>query len=297
MRYFLLSLLFFISCTDNSKILPPSTGQNSEVIFVVDDVLWENHVYSFVKSTFGAAIEGINQIESAFRIIQVNNSEFKSILKTHKNVVIISEGIKKSSQNNKWANDQFVAQLNWDGNSHQLIPELIELRNFFNLKELRSIKISFQKSSQKDVEKTLLRSFDIACIIPSKYQIIKNESTLFWANYDPSKSDEIINILIFSFVPKTANLQTEDLFNTDSIFSKYLIGTKQESFVRIEPEYPPYYFQNIYRGLWKLENGFMGGPFFIKTYVIKNKIVVCAGLAFAPQSRKRKYIKEFEAIL
>jgi hypothetical protein len=41
----------------------------------------------------------------------------------------------------------------------------------------------------------------------------------------------------------------------------------------------------------------MGGPFLIKTYFLKNKIVVNVGLVFAPQSRKRKYIKEFEAIL
>ena len=41
----------------------------------------------------------------------------------------------------------------------------------------------------------------------------------------------------------------------------------------------------------------MGGPLLIKTYFVKNKIVVNVGIVFAPQIRKRKYIKEFEAIL
>jgi hypothetical protein len=41
----------------------------------------------------------------------------------------------------------------------------------------------------------------------------------------------------------------------------------------------------------------MGGPFLIKTYFIDDKIVVNVGLIFAPQSRKRSYIKELEAIL
>ena len=87
------------------------------------------------------------------------------------------------------------------------------------------------------------------------------------------------------------------MLKTDSIFAKYLLGEKEGSYARIEPGYPPCYFENTYRGLWKLEHGFMGGPFLIKTYFVKNKIVVNVGLVFAPQSRKRKYIKEFEAIL
>ena len=65
----------------------------------------------------------------------------------------------------------------------------------------------------------------------------------------------------------------------------------------MEPLYPPFFNNDIYRGLWKLENGFMGGPFLIKTYFIEEKIVVSVGVVFAPQSQKRNYIKVLEAIL
>lgn len=297
MRFLFLCFLVFSSCTEERKILPYSTGKNSEVIFVVDDLLWENTIDSLVKITFGTAIEGVNQAESLFKVIQINHSELKSILKTHTNIVIVLEGAVKSSRKNKWAKDQFVAQLNWGNNHQRLLKELVELRELFTLKEVKSIKQDLKKSSQKNIEKALFNSFGVKCVVPKKYEIVNNDSTFFWANYDPKKSDEIKNILMFSFVPKTKNAQTEVLFKTDSIFAKHLIGLKENSFVCIEQEYPPFYFQNIYRGLWKLENGFMGGPFLIKTYFIKNKIVVNVGLVFAPQSRKRKYIKEFEAIL
>ena len=79
MRGFFYFFFAFISCTNVSKTLPGSTGRNSEVLFVVDDVLWENSVDSLVKNTFGAAIKGVNQIESLFRIFQVNHNEFNSI--------------------------------------------------------------------------------------------------------------------------------------------------------------------------------------------------------------------------
>ena len=60
--------------------------------------MWESGVDSLAYATFGKIIEGINQNESAFRVVQVNQSEFKSILKTHKNIVIIAEGVHHSSQ-------------------------------------------------------------------------------------------------------------------------------------------------------------------------------------------------------
>ena len=297
MRYFIFFVLIFFGCNDPGKTLPNSTGSNSEVIFVVDDELWSNNIDSLVKNIFAAPIEGVSQNESLFRIIQVQHNEFKSILKRHTNIVIVSEGVLTSSKKNKWAYDQFVAQLNWDNNSRVFLNELIELRNSFLSKEIKSIKNSFSKLSQKSIEKILFTNFGIEFLVPSNYQIIKNSSAFFWANYDPSNSDEIKNIFTFSFIPKTSNLQAEVLHKTDSVFATYLLGEKEGSYVQIEQEYPPYYSENTYRGLWKLENGFMGGPFLIKTYFVKSKIVVNVGVVFAPQSRKRKYIKEFEAIL
>ena len=71
MRCFILFALFFFACTGGNKILPNSTGENSEIIFVVDDNLWENSIDSLVENIFGVSIEGINQIEALFRIIQV----------------------------------------------------------------------------------------------------------------------------------------------------------------------------------------------------------------------------------
>ena len=41
----------------------------------------------------------------------------------------------------------------------------------------------------------------------------------------------------------------------------------------------------------------MGGPFLIKTYITNRKVVVTVGLIFAPNSIKRDYIRNLEAIL
>ena len=294
-KVFFLLLIFTTSCLDGTKTLPSSTGSFSEVIFVVEDGLWQESVKEVVAETFGAPIEGLNQTEANFRILQVNHTEFKSILKMHKNIVIIAKDVKASSQKNKWANAQLVVQLNYE--KKNIRNNLNKIKAIFELEEVRSIKNKIATTSQQLPQKNIYQNFNIELLIPSEYIIIKDTSTFFWATYNPEKQEVIKQLLVFSFIPKATNLQQEVLQKIDSIFAQYLHGAKQGQYVKIEPKFPPYYIKNTYSGLWRLEKGFMGGPFLAKTYFVNEKIVVVVGLVFDPNSRKRKYLKTFEAIL
>ena len=294
-KLFFLLLIFASSCLDGTKILPSSTGSFSEVIFVVEDDLWQESIKEAVTETFGAPIEGLNQDEASFRIVQVNHAEFKSILKTHKNIVIIAKDVKASSQKNKWANVQLVVQLNYE--KKNIKNNLNKIKAIFELEEVRSIKNKIATTSQQLPQQNIYQNFKIELLIPSEYIIIKDTSTFFWATYNPEKQEVIKHLLVFSFIPKATILQQEVLQKTDSIFAQYLHGAKQGQYVKIEPEFPPYYINNTYSGLWKLEKGFMGGPFLAKTYFVNEKIVVVVGLVFDPNSRKRQHLKTFEAIL
>jgi hypothetical protein len=285
------------ACSDGIKTLPSSTGILSEVIFVVEDALWENQVKDVAFRTFGVPIQGLTQDESSFRVIQVNHSEFKSILKTHKNIVIIAKNVPTSNQQDKWANDQLVVQLEFKHEDIELKKDLNKVKAIFEFREIRILRNSISKSSQKIQEKHIKEEFNIETLIPSEYTIIKDTVALFWATYNPEKQEEIKHLFVFSFEPKEINLQQEVLQKTDSIFAKYLLGAKQGQHVKIEDMFSPIYSENIYRGLWKLNGGFMGGPFLIKTYFIDKKVVVTVGLIFAPNDRKRNYIRTLEAIL
>ena len=294
-KLFFLLLIFASSCLDDTKTLPNSTGSFSEVIFVVEDDLWQESIKEVVAETFGAPIEGLNQDEASFRIVQVNHAEFKSILKMHKNIVIIAKDVKASSQKNKWANAQLVVQLNYE--KKNIKNNLNKIKAIFELEEVRGIKNKIATTSQQLPQQNIYQNFKIELLIPSEYIIIKDTSTFFWATYNPEKQEVIKQLLVFSFIPKATSLQQEVLQKTDSIFAQYLHGANQGQYVKIEPEFPPYYINNAYSGLWKLEKGFMGGPFLAKTYFVNEKIVVVVGLVFDPNSRKRQHLKTFEAIL
>ncbi len=297
MRYLILFLFVLSACSDGIKTLPSSTGILSEVIFVVEDALWENQVKDVAFRTFGVPIQGLMQDESSFRIIQVNHSEFKSILKTHKNIVIIAKNMPTSNQQDKWANDQLVVQLEFKHEDNELTNDLNKVKAIFEFREIRILRNSISKSSQKIQEKHIKEEFNIETLIPLEYTVIKDTVALFWATYNPEKQEEIKHLFVFSFEPKEINLQQEVLHKTDSIFTKYLLGANNGQHVKIEDMFLPVYSENIYRGLWKLNGGFMGGPFLIKTYFFNKKVVVTVGLIFAPNDRKRNYIRTLEAIL
>ena len=297
MRYLIVVMFFFSACSDGTKTLPSSTGILSEVIFVVEDLLWENHVKDIAFGTFGAPIRGLTQDESDFRIIHVNHSEFKSILRTHKNIVIISNNVTTRNHQDKWAIGQLVVQLEFDDEDNRLTKDLNKVKSIFKFREIRILRNGIASLSQKIREKNIKEQFNIETLIPAEYTIIRDTLDLFWATYNPAKKEEIKHLFFFSFEPKEINLQKEVLQKTDSIFSKYLIGSKEGQYVKIENRFSPIYSDNTYRGLWKLEGGFMGGPFLIKTYFFNKKVVVTVGLIFATNDRKRNYIRNLEAIL
>ena len=297
MRYLIAFLFIFSACSGGIKTLPSSTGALSEVIFVVDDVLWEKQVKELVAETFAAPLEGLSHIEPSFRVVQVKHAEFKSILKTHKNIVIIGVGLQSSNQQDKWAIGQLVVQLNYENKVGTLKKDLNKVKAIFECRELKILRASISKSSHDLFQENIHQNFKIDILIPSEYTILKDTASLFWATYNPHKQEVIKQLLVFSFIPKTINIQQEVLQKTDSIFAQYLKGAMQGQHVKIEAEFPPYFSNNTYKGLWKLEQGFMGGPFLAKTYFKNDKIVVAVGLVFDPNSRKRKHLKALEAIL
>ena len=289
--------LFFYACDDEITTLPAATGKSSEVIFVVDDILWESSLRSLVEKTISTDINGLSKKESLFSPFQLNKSEFNSILRTHRNIVIVSKGVKPVITQNKWAYGQLVAQINWNGNEDITTADLSKLKKSLVENELKLLGSKLSKSSQKDIELSVYKNLGRSLIVPEEYSILNNNETFFWASYDPQHSDEIKNIFVYSFNINSNSIQNEVLNRTDSIFAKYLRGDKEGSYATIENRYTPYFSNNVYRGLWRLENGFMGGPFMIKFQVLDTKVIVSVGLVFAPHSSKRRFIKEFEAIL
>ena len=297
MRYILFFLILgLLSCNENNVTLPNSTGSKSEILFVSPDYLWENTLGDIVVNCFTSPIPGIAKKENSFKVLQVNEKEFSSLLKTHTNIVLITSDTTTYFKNNLWANDQLVTFLYFKNDINQFNSECKSIFNIYYDKEISAIKNKILNTLNKAYTKKIYDSFRIKTIIPKEYSQSFDAEDQMLFSYNPQNKDVIKHILIYKLPVDTFDLHQLQL-QTNSFFKQHLKGPKENSYVEIETLYPLQMYNDSYRGLWKLKNGFMGGPLIIKPYYLDDQIIVSVAIVFDPKSSKRIYIKEFEAIL
>ena len=297
MRYiFFFLILGLLSCNENNVTLPNSTGSKSEILFVSPDYLWENKLGDIVINFFTSPIPGIAKNENSFKVLQVNEKEFSSLLKTHTNIVLITSDTTTYFKNNLWANDQLVTFLYFKNDINQFNSECKSIFNIYYDKEISAIKNIILNTSNKAYTKKIHESFQVKTIIPNEYSQSFDAEDQMLFSYNPQNKDVIKHILIYKLPVDTFDLYQLQL-QTNSFFKQHLKGPKENSYVEIETLYPLQMYNDSYRGLWKLKNGFMGGPLIIKPYYLNDQIIVSVAIVFDPKSTKRTYIKEFEAIL
>ena len=89
---------------------------------------------------------------------------------------------------------------------------------------------------------------------------------------------------------------------------EHIPGPSPISFMKVAMEFNPPIFDTITdfpggyavetRGLWEVENDFMGGPFINYTFVDKanNKVITLDGYVYNPNEDKKNYLRQLEAI-
>ena len=292
---FTLTIAMLFSACNNTNVLPSSTGNKSDILVVATELFWSNNK-SKIKQIFEQPIYGVNTLEPTFKIIHINQFEFKNIFKRNKNILIFEENIKSSIHKNKWATNQLVVFLNVNTNQTLNLESLNKTVKIFEANELDLIKNEIKKKSSKLIEQDINNNFSVKTFFPSIYTVIENKENFFWATYNPPNEEEIQHIMFFVIDSKSPS-DKMCLNYTDSVISNNIFGNKDNTYVTIEELYEPICENNICRGLWKLENGFMGGPFLLKKYNRDKKTIISVGLVFAPQKNKRDYMKNLEAIL
>jgi len=295
---FLLIIILF-SCNKNGKILPENTGKQNEVILVIEDKLWGGNKGKILKEVFEKEIEGIYQSEKLFKLIQINSKEFSRFFKTHKNIIFVSSYKKDSYDKNKWAKDQTVVYLNSDSEETDFRKSCQETFNFLDRKEIEQIKNNYKKGYNENASLYIKEEFGFEIFLPTEYTISLKKEGLFVADFHSfnEKQDLLKYIIVYDFEPTDYELQEEIVIKTDSVLKQYILGSIEGSYAQIESKIPLIEDNGIYKGLWFLKNGFMGGPIIIKTRHVEDKIVVSLGIIFHPNENKRNFVRTFEAIL
>jgi len=315
--------LCFFSCHKNPDnksrpaetrtILPPSTGNLSELVIVISDEAWKGEVGTILKSVFQENIPAIPQQEALFDLYAIRPRDFSSIFKTHKNILWLSVGDRGSVERKeqKWAKNQLYVHMMHETEeqlAQSLKDHVYEIRSWFLEKDQQRRLEKLKRTAEKEIEKQLQKAYGINITIPKGYQIAAAEKNFIWLRRDHPKVNIISNLYIHTKDYYNANqLSKKGLIQLrDSLGRTHVEGARPQSFMATEMIYDPDY--NIIKegpytiqtkGLWTMVNGFLGGPYI--AYAIldeKNqKIVYAEGFIYCPSERKRSHVLELESML
>ncbi|HMR44624.1 MAG TPA: DUF4837 family protein, partial [Saprospiraceae bacterium] len=166
----------------------------------------------------------------------------------------------------------------------------------------------FQGGENRQIMDVVRTKFKAEMRIPKDYVVAIDDPNMLWLR---KEAEELSSSILMTKVPyKSAEQASEKGLKAlrDSIGRKYISSTSQGSYmVTNDVDLPMFVnktmLNNRYaleaRGIWEMENDFMGGPFI--SYLIVNEqsgeIFFADGFVFAPGKDKRNYIQYLEAIL
>jgi len=300
----------------NKTLLPVITGKTGEVVVVIDkDKLPKTS--KALTEIFSEEYPMLPQYEPIFTYVPIPHNAFTNIFKTHRNLIIINikksipeDSIKLFLKKNIWAAPQIILQA-YAPNDSIMQKLLLENKNYIiniiNEWELKRIKDTYKKNIEKNVLSKIENKFGIYLSVPKGFNINIDTTNFMWISRETTELSQ--GVIIFQYKYKdTSDFSIDSLIMKQNIFLRNFIkgptfGSWMTIEKRIKPEINYFTTNNIFkakiRGLWKVENDFMGGPFLSVSFTDKQrkKILTIFGYVYAPKYNKREYIRQIEAIL
>lgn len=221
---------------------------------------------------------------------------------------------------NKWANGQLLIYLFGIGeealykNIRDKFPAIAERVRNFDEKQINATVYVFGENKALNSKAEEEMNLDIK--IPSEYvlavedlsKVEANDTTSFiWMRKE--SEDVSSNIMLYSYPYKSQDQFTQEGFKKvrDLIGRKYISTSVDGSYMKINDVDLPMYageteVNGAYawevRGIWEMENDFMGGSFV--SYLLhdkgKGRLVMVDGFVYAPGKKKRDYMMHLEHV-
>jgi hypothetical protein len=321
----LLSILIFFSCKpDESSLLPKISGAAGEVLLIIDNQRWDSPIGEKFTEILTQAQPALPQPEPVFNLMHTSPAGFTNIFRVHRNIIFARIGSefqepKITVQTDQWATPQLV--INIEAPNEEECVSLLEesgdqIVDRINKGERDRLMDYFKSYQVAAIYKKLKDKHDLTLSIPKGYEIAEDTTDFVWITTESAQPGESgyafysqQSILIYYYNYTDTNTFTLDFLvnKRNEIVKKHIPGPNPNSYMATEDLLPPImkeftedgrYFAEV-RGLWKLENGAMGGPFVSLSTVdeLRNRVITVEGFVFAAGLEKREFLRQVESIL
>ncbi|MFV0505527.1 MAG: DUF4837 family protein [Bacteroidales bacterium] len=319
--YILLVISLLSSChkkagTENYK--PSTIGKSSELSIVIEDTYWKDSLGQELKKTFKQAVPHLPQDEPMFDLSQITPLIFKDAFLKTRNLLIVQIDPKHvapslSTADNVYARPQSIAYLKAASpkEAKDYIAKGSKVLIKYFLKKNRDAQIETNKDfDDLKLQTDVREKFGVDMVLTPGYRkatLPDRDDNFMWLDFNGSIAR--MGIIIY-----TSPYTNEEMFSKEAIITrrnellqKYVLGNKENSYmtteVRLAPSTENIDFKGKYavemRGLWKMENDFLGGPFVGLTILDEknNRLITVEGFVSAPATDKRDFMRQVEAIV
>lgn len=314
---FILLIFFSFSCDRSKSGTQKSKGRPNEILVVTDDPkYWSGMPGSEIREFLTQPVYGLPQPEPAYNLINVNSKDFNALFKTFRDVLIIEvkpelDSIIVETKKNLWAFPQRVVRIS--GKSDSAVAQAFLMRkeaifSLFEEVEMERLSIANQVAAQTKITSAIEKRFGINIKVPAGFKVSKEFENFMWIRQEASKFS--YGLILYSlpykdtaaFNPLTL-LSVRDRFLKENIPGPIAGSYMKTAIEEVPPQSKIIDFKGLFavetRGLWELENDFMGGPFLSYTFVnfYTQKLITISGYVYAPGTTKREHMRQIEAIL
>ena len=328
-RWFALAGLCVLlsSCQgDGARVaLPGKVGAAGELLVVATPEVWKSPAGDTLQALMSRPYPVLPQYEPLMDVIHLEPDLFDRFWKPHRNILVLELADRVDTQEpsltfyrNKYSRGQIymVAKARTaESLTEVLLSRGGEMVSLLHAEEALRFADIVALSPNEVVAREVFNKWGIQGLWPKDARLAKRTEDFWWIDRQLTRlkggdNHDIQQGFFIHSEPyvSTDQLSLEHVLNRrDAVTRKNVQGPSKGSYMaterRLFPAYEEMEFDGHFalevRGLWKMENDFMGGPFYSLTVVdeAEARLVTFEGYAYAPYFDKRPYIREVEGLV
>lgn len=212
----------------------------------------------------------------------------------------------------KWAREQLIVYLfgkDLNTLAHSIastFPAVAKRIQEHDKKQLQA-NVYAHKKDNEVAHQLLIRDYGLDIKIPADYVKAPLKADFAWYRKDFKEMSQHLIIARKKYTSQ-ADLSKANLIRWRDDLVKNIEGGSKGSYMKSNPEDLPVYeyayqqngsYTKELRGIWEMENDFMGGPYFNYTLLDakRNELIMIDAFVFAPGKEKRDYMQQLDHIV
>lgn len=303
------------SCKNTKALLPNVSGKAGEIIVVIDKGDWEGNLGTKVRELLACDCPYLAQKEPLYTLVNVPPGSFGDLFKVHRNIVYFNLGSQADSgilyRRDVWAAPQCLVQVN--ARDAESAAEIFDadgktIVSFIEQAERDRVIRNSIRYEEREIAPKVAEVFGGSPHFPMGYKLKKLTEDFAWIADE--KQFTMQGIFVYKYPAKqdAGELTVERIVakrnevlkdNVPGMFENTWMTTGSYMLPQIEfLRFRGREFAQV-RGLWEVENDYMGGPFVSQSFYSPDgsEVIVAEAFVYAPKYDKRQYLRQVESII